>query len=747
MSGRDALARCSRSRLLARALGARTPAATAARPVRPPPSAIEASVEVTEAPRRGRRLAARPPGRRSFATSSGTPRGVRSKRCPESERARPEVRYVRARVALARGDAAAALPLLDGLEAALPLLAGRHRAAPRTRRSSSSGPFAEAGGLVLRALVARRAARRGARVREGEGPAARARRRRAGAGRREADARAGGRGARAARPHRRAPRATPSAPTRAGWRPRARTSPAAADALALVARVDPSHPLTAQELVVRARVLSDAGRTDDALHAHRPGCGRARRQLADATSIARARAAWRSTTRAGAGCEAAKVLSECAGTGGPHAAEDAFHAARALSRADRDEEAIRGYEDVRAALPEVDVGGAGGVLRALPADAARRVEGVRPRLRRVPARPRARRGRRRRAARRRALQAARRATPSRARVAFEHLVEDEPDPHRQRAHGRHGGAGGAPRRRPHARRRALDRRRALAAALVARARGPRAARGGRRSRSAGHRSRGAVAEPPAPLVVAVPPPADMLHRLGLDADAELALREREAAVTGGAGAARTGGALHGATASSVARGGATRSPSRSRPRSSPRRPGARTRWAWECAFPSPYADEVRAAEAAEKLPAGLLWAVMRQESGFDPDAVSPARAVGLMQLLPETARPIAEELSLPHDDARLTSPPYAIRVGARYAAQAARPVPRRRRARRGRLQRRRRIGRALALARAGHAARHLRRAHPLQGDARLRRRASWETSRATATSRGARRASRVSSSS
>jgi soluble lytic murein transglycosylase len=56
---------------------------------------------------------------------------------------------------------------------------------------------------------------------------------------------------------------------------------------------------------------------------------------------------------------------------------------------------------------------------------------------------------------------------------------------------------------------------------------------------------------------------------------------------------------------------------------------------------------------------------MRQESGFDPDAVSPARAVGLMQLLPETARPVAEELGLAQDDARLTSPPYAISVGAR----------------------------------------------------------------------------------
>jgi soluble lytic murein transglycosylase len=57
---------------------------------------------------------------------------------------------------------------------------------------------------------------------------------------------------------------------------------------------------------------------------------------------------------------------------------------------------------------------------------------------------------------------------------------------------------------------------------------------------------------------------------------------------------------------------------------------------------------------------------MRQESAFDPDVVSPAHAVGILQLLPETARPIAEELALAHDDARLTSPPYAIRVGAHH---------------------------------------------------------------------------------
>src|SRR6202021_583182 len=53
-----------------------------------------------------------------------------------------------------------------------------------------------------------------------------------------------------------------------------------------------------------------------------------------------------------------------------------------------------------------------------------------------------------------------------------------------------------------------------------------------------------------------------------------------------------------------------------------------------------------------------LYAVMRQESGFDPEVISPARAVGLLQLLPETARTMARETPDPDDDGtRLTSPP------------------------------------------------------------------------------------------
>ena len=43
------------------------------------------------------------------------------------------------------------------------------------------------------------------------------------------------------------------------------------------------------------------------------------------------------------------------------------------------------------------------------------------------------------------------------------------------------------------------------------------------------------------------------------------------------------------------------------------------------------------AERAYGLPTGLLAAVAQQESGGNPDAVSPAGAQGLMQLMPATA--------------------------------------------------------------------------------------------------------------
>ncbi|HTV22031.1 MAG TPA: transglycosylase SLT domain-containing protein [Polyangiaceae bacterium] len=75
-----------------------------------------------------------------------------------------------------------------------------------------------------------------------------------------------------------------------------------------------------------------------------------------------------------------------------------------------------------------------------------------------------------------------------------------------------------------------------------------------------------------------------------------------------------------------------------------RLPSADNLWAWRCKYPEPYRDIVNAVEARYHLPPSLVHAVMRQESGFRPAVVSPVGAIGLMQLMPNTAMRAAEEI-------------------------------------------------------------------------------------------------------
>lgn len=74
-------------------------------------------------------------------------------------------------------------------------------------------------------------------------------------------------------------------------------------------------------------------------------------------------------------------------------------------------------------------------------------------------------------------------------------------------------------------------------------------------------------------------------------------------------------------------------------------PSAENLWAWRCAYPKPYNTIVESVERRYQLPGSLVYAVMRQESAFRPNVVSPAGAIGLMQLMPYTARRAADELT------------------------------------------------------------------------------------------------------
>ncbi len=64
--------------------------------------------------------------------------------------------------------------------------------------------------------------------------------------------------------------------------------------------------------------------------------------------------------------------------------------------------------------------------------------------------------------------------------------------------------------------------------------------------------------------------------------------------------------------------------------------------AWYGAYPAAWPREVLSAATVEGIESALVWAVMRQESAFYPQAISVANAQGLMQVIPSTWDWIAE---------------------------------------------------------------------------------------------------------
>ena len=88
---------------------------------------------------------------------------------------------------------------------------------------------------------------------------------------------------------------------------------------------------------------------------------------------------------------------------------------------------------------------------------------------------------------------------------------------------------------------------------------------------------------------------------------------------------------------------------------------------WRILFPEPWWDTIKTESAKNNLDPYLVASLIRQESEFNPTAISHANAYGLMQLIPAAGKAMAREEGLTHFDTfQLLDPATNIRLGTRY---------------------------------------------------------------------------------
>ncbi len=86
-------------------------------------------------------------------------------------------------------------------------------------------------------------------------------------------------------------------------------------------------------------------------------------------------------------------------------------------------------------------------------------------------------------------------------------------------------------------------------------------------------------------------------------------------------------------------------------------------------LPEDYAGPILSYARSAGVPASLVAGIIRQESAFDPRATSPVGARGLMQLMPPTAREMAQRAGVAYHPERLYDPDLSVRLGTIYVKE------------------------------------------------------------------------------
>lgn len=88
---------------------------------------------------------------------------------------------------------------------------------------------------------------------------------------------------------------------------------------------------------------------------------------------------------------------------------------------------------------------------------------------------------------------------------------------------------------------------------------------------------------------------------------------------------------------------------------------------WRLAFPLPYKADLERYSRERSLDPYLVAALIRQESEFNPKAISPAKAYGLTQILPSTGRELSRRLKVrPYSTKMLFQPAVNLKLGTFY---------------------------------------------------------------------------------